>query len=534
MKFCTNCGKALDDNAKFCTGCGQKCAGIILPTPAPVKESVDISQDMPLFEDTAALTPEEAPSVHKDAQSIPQKEKKIKEKKKGSKGKIILFSILGALLLIALILGVLALLWYNSPEQKILRALDADDYQAAIEVITDNQEVSESESLAEELKTRIEALKTGFIDGSMEYITVNLELQTIDALNVASIESILRDTTAYIYRLNESRTYFATAESFYNTGNYAEAIFNYQLVIKEDANYNTAISKLSASVDGFRNAALDEALAYAQSQLYPEAIAVLNEALLVIPGDAQIVEQIKLYESSNSDKIKSDALEEAAALAESGDLPGAFKLIAATIETMGADAELESAYKNYTKKYVSQEVKAVDKLVKKKDFEGAISRLTKALKELPDNKTLSEKLEEVKAKQPISITTLNAINTDEWGRWNEGSPTDPFGNDYSKACNFVTVGSSWLGQTAYSEYRLYKKYTTLTGTIATHTDTYKERISRLQIYADDVLVYTSKDLGRKTDAINFSVSVAGAEYIKIVITTETSAYAILSDVQLWP
>lgn len=167
---------------------------------------------------------------------------------------------------------------------------------------------------------------------------------------------------------------------------------------------------------------------------------------------------------------------------------------------------------------------------------GAIgcSLLKKAIAVVPDSTTLSDKLQNAEEHKPISITTLREINSGEWGTWNTGSPIDPFENDYSSACNYVILGGREWERDSYIEYRLYGKYSILSGTVATHIESEDGRISRLQIYADDVLIYTSADLGRKTDAIPFSVDVSGAEYIKIVVHTDYRAVSILSNVELWP
>ena len=59
------------------------------------------------------------------------------------------------------------------------------------------------------------------------------------------------------------------------------------------------------------------------------------------------------------------------------------------------------------------------------------------------------------------------------------------------------------------------------------------------VYTDDgsnnyQLVYTSPEIGRKTDSTPFEASISGAKYVKINIVLGDESAAILSDLQLWP
>ena len=47
------------------------------------------------------------------------------------------------------------------------------------------------------------------------------------------------------------------------------------------------------------------------------------------------------------------------------------------------------------------------------------------------------------------------------------------------------------------------------------------------MYADDTLVFSSPNIGRKTDMQSYQVDVTGAEYIKIVVDTTEDGDAIM-------
>lgn len=548
MKYCTSCGKELNDRAKFCTSCGNRCS----EDPEEHNQPVQVPQQFPQTEELHNVEhayQKETTSVNdvipeKEADQenpIPQIEHEQrsetieppkKEKKPISKGRIILFSILGVALVMAITVAVLVFRWYTTTEQQVLRALDSGDYDTAVALMNEDASASGSKALTKQLKERIVNIKNEFVNGIIEYATAKMKLDTIEKLKVDDVSNELNAVQIYVDNLNESRTNFATAESFYATGDYAEAIKNYRLVIEDDENYTAAVGKLTDAVNKYRDEILGKTEEYADVELYFEAVALLNEALEIIPNDTKITEQIRIYEKNNVEKLKADALVTAAEYAKNGDYLNAFKTLTSVIKGQATDAELVSAYNEYCAQYVIQIVSEVDVKISDKDFDGAISSLNAALKNLPDNEALTSKLEEVKGKQPIPITTLTAINSGKWGEWNNGSPQDPFGNDYSEACNYVI--SHWDGGEKYIEYRTYGKYTTLTGEIAPHTSIEENKKGYLQVFVDDVLVYTSNDIGRKTDAISFEVDISGAEYIKIIINTDYHGYLILSNVLLWP
>lgn len=528
MKYCKKCGKEMDNYMKFCPRCGTECSG---GGAGMERGRIKIRfTDRPENNDgrrtETAMGPGSGEYREKSGKKIREKVSAVPKKK------IILFSVLALSLVVLITAGVLVLGWYTSAGQQVLRALDAGDYSAALAAVEKADDPKSIAKLTENLRKRIGEIKSDFSQGAIPYETARMELTTIKNMGIKSISTEITEIQIFVEKLNESRTNFATAESFFSTGDYKEAISHYRQVIEDDENYDAAAARLADSLERYRDQSLNKAKEYADAELYANAINTLDEALTVIPNDAKLTEQKRLYEKSDMEKQKADALSEAAALARNGDYLGAVKALNSVMNTQSSDAELISAYNGYCDKYAAKVITTAEEKVKVKDFEGAISALNAALKEVPGNKKLAEKLEEVKSRQPVPITNLTAINSNNWQKWNNGSPKDPFGNDYSSSSNYVI--SYYYGGEQYIEYRLYGDYTTLTGTIAPYTEMEEDKYGFLQVYVDDVLVYTSKDVGRKTDAFSFEVNVSGAEYIKLVINSKYHGYIILSDVQLWP
>ena len=238
------------------------------------------------------------------------------------------------------------------------------------------------------------------------------------------------------------------------------------------------------------------------------------------------------YNKEHNSKIKADAIKEADALSQQGDHLGAMNRITKAINLLDDEkSELDSKYQTYYQLYIDDVLLKSNNALDEGDYDSAESIIKSALKEVGNNEILSNKLEEIKSMKPISITTLNALNEDKWS-WNEGTPIDPFNNDYSSSCNYAIISNTNKKYSHYIEYRLYGKYDYLQGCVAPYSSMEEDGDAYFQVYADDVLVYTSPTIVRKTDAFNYTVGIKDAEYIKIIVYPDWSSSIILSDVQV--
>lgn len=132
----------------------------------------------------------------------------------------------------------------------------------------------------------------------------------------------------------------------------------------------------------------------------------------------------------------------------------------------------------------------------------------------------------------VPLSSLEAFNGG-W-EWNNEAPVDPWGNDYSDACNYRIFQRG----KEFSEYYTGGEYKRLTFNLAPHTDIGQDDEAYLQIYKDEELIYTSPVVARKTKAFSCDVDISGAEYVEIYfIDDKRSGYLfnrfIFSDAQLW-
>ena len=461
--------------------------------------------------------------------------------KKLTKGKLVVIAVLAVALVAAVVAGVIFIKNYTDPTARLERAEAAGD-QTAIDEIFEKygEEITADADVAEIYNTKITEVDRSFLAETIDYSAAIAELDRIQAKGITGTVENLAKVRTSIEALNNSRIAFKTAESFFGTENYPEAIGQYKKVIENDPNFATAAAKIEACYNNYRQKVLAEAESMVSAGSYESAIGMLESALTVLPNDATVQEKIILYTSELSKLAISDALANAAAYAEAGDYASAIRAIEAQYKSNPDDYQLKTRYGEYTAAYEAQLLAAADTLAAERKYDEAIEQIKSAQSLLPDSQALKDKITALEASKPTPLSNLGPINGG-W-EWNEGTPEDPFGNNYSGSVNF-TIHSDHdkYGdpKTVSAEYRVDGKYAILAGKLIPYTSIHENATYQVLVYTDDgsnnyQLVYTSPEIGRKTDAYSFEAPIAGAKYVKINIVLGDESAAILADLQLWP
>lgn len=285
-----------------------------------------------------------------------------------------------------------------------------------------------------------------------------------------------------------------------------------------------------------RTIALEEAAEYAESGDYKKAMKRIEDAIKKYGEGEELALEYANYEELYKKGVIEKTISEAEEYAEDEDYGNAYKSVSKAIDDVGEDPTLSSKASEYETLFVSVEMAKVEEYLASNSYNAAMKVLEEAKTIVPKNEEIKNKIAEVEDSKPVSITSLDALNGGF--DWNEGDPTDPFGNTYSDVSNYAVFSSYSYGDAeGYAEYRIYGNYTLLTGKISPHTDTFTDARGQIKIYADDKLKYTSPMIGRKTDSFDFSVDITDAEYIKIEYELDSyyNCYAaiILMDVNLW-
>lgn len=435
-----------------------------------------------------------------------------KEKKKMSTGKKVFLAILAILLIAGITAGVIAISWYTSPDQKIIRAMEDGDFDSALDIYEDDGQVTST--LVESLEKRIENLKTDFKNDKIEYTVAKMELNTIKKMNIASLDDKIEEAESYIDSLNASKTAFNTAESFYDSGEYDKAIEQYKLVIEEDNNYNKAKDKLAKATEKYRESVLSKAEQFAKEDLYTQAITEIENALNVIPNDSELTEALTLYKSKNESKESESLVNEAKSYADKGDYENAIRSITSNKDYM-SDKNLSSAFAEYEAKYVEQIQKEVDEKLDS-NYDDALATVKTAKSVLPDNKEISDLYDKVVSSEPTKLSAMKMSNSEAFEQMTESGVEDSLGNLYSPGNLFMI--SSYASSYGYAEFFSGNEYKKLSGVIAT-ADESEESQCRLEFYVGndtkEMTLVKSYNLTRTTKPQNISVDISGYEWVKI-------------------
>lgn len=336
--------------------------------------------------------------------------------------------------------------------------------------------------------------------------------------------------------LKESHKAYERAEALYKNNNYKDAITEYSKVIKDDKNYNDAQEKIKSCSALYKEYVLSETEVTGSDEQYKSSIELLEEAVKVIPDDSELNAKLSTVKSEYAKYLKTNVMDNANQLIKDAKYADALAEIDNALKFITSDSDLTDLRDVCVNEYERSVIQVSNDLISENRYEAAIDEVESALTVLPNNENLTKQLNKIQSNKPVSLSTLTPINGG-W-EWNEGSPTDPFGTTYSNVSNYKIFEGAYNDE-HYAEYRVYGKYKRFTASLIPHMDIRENGNSQVQIYADDKLVYTSPTIGRKTDMINVSADVSGAEYIKIVVQVKDNRDydacngLIMMDAQLW-
>lgn len=109
----------------------------------------------------------------------------------------------------------------------------------------------------------------------------------------------------------------------------------------------------------------------------------------------------------------------------------------------------------------------------------------------------------------VSLLAFSPVNASQWEP-NQGTLKDSLDNNYSVTLPYIVIHSG-----SYSEYYTNGLYKVLSFKIAPHESMSQDTAAQVKVYADDILVFTSQDIDRKTEMQTYSANIDGAKFIKI-------------------
>lgn len=199
------------------------------------------------------------------------------------------------------------------------------------------------------------------------------------------------------------------------------------------------------------------------------------------------------------------------------DYENAIRILDSAVRAYSDNLVLSGTRQDYINTYVEKVIQAANSAVAAKDYTLAINLCDIATGVVGNNSVINDEIVYINSMKPVYLDTLEPVNFNCWEYYKIGTTIkDSLGNKYNDYFNAAKLVASAYSD-AYAEYYLGKKYITISGCIMPDEYFDKNDECVLAIYADDICVYRSQLIGRKTTIIDFSVDISGAEFIKIVI-----------------
>jgi len=391
---------------------------------------------------------------------------------------------------------------FGDPAADVIAALEDGDYAEALALAAD----ADSDALRRRLEDRLDTLAADFLSENIEFSVVQMELNTIAQMNISGLSDRLDTTRTLVNNLNDSRTAFLTAETMFERGDYAGAIGQYMLVIQDDPNYGCARDGVRRSIDAFRTESLTTASSYSGDGDYESAIRILNDALRIIENDSELTQQLTLYTVSFTAANRQQALDTATAYASNHDWANAISTLNNALRTLPDDSLLIERLRSYERSYVTDVVSQADELVAENRHDDAIALINGALQTVPNDEELLARRATISDMRPIDIRNITSIE-------NQVSDSDVrrdnFQNEYT---NVVHLG--------HQERRAFLalldgRYSRFRGTAIIPYGETRDGSSTIRFEADGRTIEVH-DMDRATRAISFDIDLSDVNEFRIV------------------
>lgn len=211
-------------------------------------------------------------------------------------------------LLVVLVLVVIAFvaLRANNPVRQFKQAIQHSDYAKAASVYQEDikgNSKRENELLLY-LTDEIKKTADNFKNQKIDYQTAKESFETLQQTNILTTE--ISQAVDEMNKLNDSRTAFKTAGELLKNKNIKDAQTQLKKVIEADENYQNAQELIKTTAVEYKNMTLNEAEQLASQQKFAEAIALLTDALAVVPSDSDITAKKTVYDQQNKEKIAAE------------------------------------------------------------------------------------------------------------------------------------------------------------------------------------------------------------------------------------
>lgn len=491
-KFCGKCGSMINDDKKFCPNCGN----MITSNQMQNHNQSHNNQD----------------SVNQFVYSPkPQKIKKPKQKmSKGKKAKIILILIL--VFIITIVITTLTL-FFTGSSHDVYKSMKSQNYSKALSEYEDD--VSDDFIQKMFVKFVLRGYDKDIIDmfnnGKINYDEACEGLKALEQMGFGDSSDLINQIT----EINTSNTAIDNGNSYYENGDYENAIKEYAKISDTNKNYETAQTKLKDIYPKYISEITSSAKEISSEGNYEQAVSLINTALGIIPDSIDKSPLTSTHTEIIND-YKSQVINNATSLINEKKFVEAIELINNSI-AVDDNEDFQKTKKEAVKKYVEDINATVENDLKNEDYISASRTVSSALETLPDNADLKSLKTKVDNATPTYLLDIiKPYSTSEY--YNEYINGETFkmgGKEYTNGFTLDTHSS-------YALFNLEGKYSTISFNIG-HCDETDMNDAELKIYCDGVLKSTKK-IDKEALPQKISVDITGVKQIKFELGEEWNTY----------
>ncbi len=354
MKYCSECGRKVKDDAEFCYVCGA---------PQPIADDAEYME-----------------------RKAEYRKMRIYEEKR-SRGTAA--GNIGAALLLALIMFFMFMIWYSPARRAYTLALNGEK-EAAEALYQEDVKGSTLEAfLMRMLIPRgASSIVKAYQGGKVVYEDALSRLTQF-----TEFESPLHNAERQAEKLKSlyvSAEAFTEAQKMEEQGDIRSALYAYRMVGSGDSRYEEAQSKVTELEGLYKAEIITSAGSPKTREEYEHAVAVINDGLEAIPGDVTLTDKLTTIRQSFAMTIKSQTIPKATEYISKGYYKEAIDLIQEALSYNEQDIELRTLLTTATGNYEDFARNQVGIYLDNKDPKGARAFLDRVSADLPDSTVIRQ------------------------------------------------------------------------------------------------------------------------------------------------
>lgn len=401
--------------------------------------------------------------------------------------------------------------------KKAINSLQNGDFSSAAEAYSKSNDADEKKQIRKAAEDRLASAVTEYNDGQITYEDASDILEEIKDTGIVS-SSKVETAKESLDGLEWSKRAYQIAEDYLNAKDYLSAMSFYSLVDPMDTLSAEAEGKLKKARSLYIEEAEQNAAAAAARQDYETAIQVLKACSQNLGTVDEIEVLIRKYETDDMNSAINNALAKATASMDSKDYPTAYLILLDASSSFPGRVEIETALTTCRRDYIAYALNQAETLFSStKDYNGAISILSMAMIDLPDNPELQAAIDKYTAYRPVEIRELTVFYEEGWGfgSYRREDIRDNVGNTYH---GYYEGEGAMLFQSdnGVSVYRINGAYTRITGVVFVPEHRKNEdNLGHVTIYADGKQIFDSGTMGKGVEPVSFDLNITGVVELKL-------------------